>query len=103
MYFDMCSCFIYVFVWILVERKGVGHIKMGRKFILQEYGVFILPQNEKTMTFSTSTMLHCTNVAHGYNNIGMSYSVKCNVQKKDTTGTEEILSFFKDRKYYSII
>jgi hypothetical protein len=34
------------------------------------------------MVFSTSTVLHCTNVAHGYNNIGISYSAKCNVQKK---------------------
>lgn len=90
------------FVWFFVEREGVGHIKMGGEFLLPEYGVFILPRNGTTMAFSTSTVLHCTNVAHGYDNIGMSYSAKCNVQKKATTRTEEILSFFKDRKYYSV-
>jgi hypothetical protein len=67
-----------------------------------EYGVFILPRNGTTVAFSTSTVFHCTNVAHGYDNIGMSYSAKCNVNKKVTTRTEEILSLFKDRKYYSI-
>ena len=75
---------------------------MGGEFLLPEYGVFILPRNGTTVAFSTSTVLHCTNVAHGYNNIGMSYSAKWNVQKKATTRTKEILSFFKDHKYYSI-
>ena len=90
------------FVWFFVEREGVEHIKMKREFFLPEYGVFIFPRNGTTMVFSTSTVLHCTNIAHGYDNIGMSYSAKCNVQKKTTTRTVEILSFFKDRKYYSI-
>ena len=98
----MCLCFIYVFFWFFVEREGVGHIKMRGEFLLPEYGVFILPRNGATVDFSTSTVLHCTNVGHGYDNIGMSYSTKCNVQKKATTRTEEILSFFKDRKYYLI-
>jgi hypothetical protein len=62
----MCSCFIYVFVWVFVEREGVGHIKMGGEFLLAEYGVFILPRNEIIVAFSTSTVFYCTNVAHGY-------------------------------------
>ena len=90
------------FSWFFVECEGVGHIKMGGEFLLPEYGVFILPRNGTTMAFSTSTLLHCTNVAHDYDNIGMSYSAKCNVQKKATIRTEKILSFFKDCKYYSI-
>ena len=102
MYLGMCLWFIYVFVWFFVEREGVGHIKTKWEFLSVEYGVFILPPNETTMAFSKSTVLYCTNVAHGYNNIGMSYSAKCNVQKKVTTRTEEILSLLKDRKYYSI-
>ena len=89
-----------LFVWFFVEREGVGHIKMGGEFLLPEYGIFILPRNGTTMAFSTSKVLHCTNVAHGYDNIGMSYSAKSNVQKKATKRTAEILSFFKDCKYY---
>ena len=84
MYFDMCSCFIYVFYLVFVEHEGVEHIKMGGKFLLPEYGVFILPRNGTTVAFSTSTVLHCTNVAHSYDNIGMSYSTKWNVQKTTT-------------------
>lgn len=90
------------FVWFFTEREGVGHIKMGGEFLLPEYGIFILPRNGTTMAFFTSKVLHCTNVAHGYDNIGMSYSAKHNVQKKATRRTEEILSFFKDCKYYLI-
>ena len=81
----MCLCFIYVFCLDFVEREGVGHIKMGREFLLPEYDVFILSQNGTTVAFSTSTVLHCTNVTHGYDNIDMSYSIKCNVQKNHNT------------------
>ena len=99
----VCVYVLFIFfAWFFVEREGFGHIKVGGEFLLPEYGVFILPRNGTTMAFSTSTVLHCTNVADGYDNIGMSYSAKCNVQKKATTRTEEILSFFKDCKYYSI-
>ena len=90
------------FVWFFVECEGVVHIKMGGEFLLSEYGVFILPRNGIIVAFSTGTVFHCINVAHGYNNIGVSYSTKCNVQIKATTRTEKILSFFKDRKFYSI-
>lgn len=74
------------FVCFFVEREGVGHIKTGGEFLLPEYGVFILPRNRTTTAFSTSTVLHCTNVAHGYDNIGMLHSAKCNVQKKSQHG-----------------
>jgi hypothetical protein len=36
MYFGMCLCFIYVFCLVFLERKEVGHIKMGEKFLLSE-------------------------------------------------------------------
>ena len=72
---------------------------MGGKFLLPEYGVFILSQNGTTMAFSTSTVLHCTNVAHGYDNIGMSYSSKHNVQKKPQ---DRLKRFYHSSKIVSI-
>ena len=68
------------FVCFFVDSERVRHIKMGGKFLLPEYGVFILPRNGTTVAFFTSTVIHCTNVTHGYDNIGMSYLTKCNVQ-----------------------
>jgi hypothetical protein len=83
------------FVWFFVEREGVGHIKMGGEFLLPEYGVFILPRNGTTVAFSTNTVLHCINVAHGYDNIGMSYSSKYNLQKKPQHGLKKSYHYLK--------
>ena len=83
----VCVYVLFIFfVWFFVKREGVGHIKMEGEFLILEYDVFILPRNGTTVAFSTNTVLHCTNVAHGYDNIGMSYSAKCNVQKRPQQG-----------------
>jgi len=78
--------------WCCVEREGLGHVKTRREFLLPEYGVFILPKNDTCIAFSTSTIFHCTNVANGYDVIGMSYSTKENVKKLSTSKSENILS-----------
>jgi len=76
--------FVYAFNLFFVEHEGPGHVKVGGEFLLPEYGVFILPRNGTTMAFCTNKVLHCTNVARGYDIMGMSYSAKHNVQDKAT-------------------
>lgn len=86
---------------VIPDRQGAGHVKSGGEFILPEYELFVTPKDGLIFAFSTSTVLHCTRVAQGYDVIGMLCSAKSNVVDTATSRTQDIVQYFGDRKYSS--
>jgi len=86
---------------VLADWPGTGHVKCGGEFILPEYKLFVTPKNGLIFAFSTSTILHCTRVASGYDVIGMSCFAKKNVINRASARIEEIKQYFDDRKFTS--